>query len=79
MGSDKGVSTPEIKDPDKQKTTMSQPKQKRQATKTEKQNFFGQNAALSKHASQQHQQDGGEETHDGNLSTDPADQAMEEP
>ncbi|CAH2303016.1 Hypothetical predicted protein, partial [Pelobates cultripes] len=79
MGSDKGVSKPAIDDPDKHTTNMSQPKQKRQASKTERQNFFGQNAAQNKYTNQQHQQDGGEETHDSNLLTDPADQTMEEP
>ncbi|CAH2313108.1 Hypothetical predicted protein [Pelobates cultripes] len=58
---------------------MLQPKQKRQATKAEKQNLFGQNAAPTRHTIQPHQQDGGEETHDGNPFTDLADQTMEEP
>ncbi|CAH2321843.1 Hypothetical predicted protein [Pelobates cultripes] len=58
---------------------MSQPKQKRQTTKAEKHNFFGQNAALTKQPTQLHQKDGGEESQDGNPFTEPADLTMEEP
>ncbi|CAH2284934.1 Hypothetical predicted protein [Pelobates cultripes] len=78
MGSEKRQINLEKDDPDIQKTIMSQPKQKRQATKAKKHNFFGQKAAPTKQTTQPHQQDGGEESHDGNPFTEPADPTMEE-